>query len=316
MLLINIFGIIGTFLPFIISAKGGFELAPSFSTGFISSPFGLVHSLIAFLHAFLFLSGGRTVELSKFYGGDVFAILHKVFIFIFLILCARIIVMMPRAPKDIIQQWLVIGTGLLTLVDVISVTFAARVADSPVGYPINAIRYVAPCYVFAVIAGTSEMQRIFERLKSTRLTNFIALGAMFFTIMDVLVVSQAFYKVVNQSSFISALPQRNLATWLAAHNLDYGVGDYWTSQMVTALSDNKIIVDEMIAHQKIEPYRWVGNMANLDARKPPEFVVFTPINNQFVPTDQNINIQNVTATYGKPKAIFKVNGFIVAKLIN
>lgn len=111
----------------------------------------------------------------------------------------------------------------------------------------------------------------------------------------------------NDEPIMTRASDQVAGVWLLNHGLTHGVGTYWESALITALTGEKIAVRAVFAKDdQLRPYTWVAKPSWYNQR--PQFVIYDRVN------DFGITAQTVTATYGPPTAIEHVAGFDIAVL--
>jgi hypothetical protein len=299
-------GGLGVYAIDYISRHGGFALAQNYSLDFVATVLDVWHNtkamLVALQMAFdahpAVAHGHRSIAISRFVTGLAVAAL-----------CLRVIWRAPRAPQCALAQWLVLGAIGLAAADVMSGIFATIVADSAPGLPKFAVRYVMPMYICMSLAAVIEAQDFFATFRARWLRIPAAAVAVLLAVIFLAGAAQAALRASLQPSFAASTPQYHLALWLRAHDLRYGVGDYWTTQTLTALGYGAVIADPVCAVDgRLVPIHWVNDLSRSEANWHPQFVVFSPKN------VWAINLAAVTATYGKPAAVWTLYGETVAVL--
>jgi hypothetical protein len=163
---------------------------------------------------------------------------------------------------------------------------------------------VTPIFFFTALAGAIEGARLLPvRAAATRLACLVAalLAAPF-----VLEGARVALRDAGQPTGAMRSPQVPLTQWLLAHRFRYGVGDYWTSQMVLALSRHGIATVPVVAAAgKLVYYRWNSDASAWSRMNPPQFVAFPTLN------DSGITTAVVRASYPSAGALHRVGDYIV-----
>lgn len=102
-----------------------------------------------------------------------------------------------------------------------------------------------------------------------------------------------------------------LATWLAAHNLTYGVGGYWDASVVTLQSSGRVRIRAVDLHKNVDKPGWTINIPNWETnalwyetkRHDATFAV-ADLHGPYPATA----FQQV---FGKPAAAYRVSGWII-----
>jgi hypothetical protein len=293
----------GAFWPHFIAHNHGFATTLNFNTGFVPDPAALEHNAVAVLRAWQVLFTAQPDVLTAFAGGAWLAASRMFTACLVLGFCLVIIARAPRRPHDGVTQLLVIGALCLCAADFLSQTFATAIGPGP-GYPRGAIRYVAPAFVFACVAAVIEIQRVLALSGAVWRRLGRAIG-LCLTLMFLLGVAQQANHDLHARAGIRAAPQYALATWLRARRLRYGVADYWTAQMITALSAGHVMADAVYGADRLTPFQLVLDTSRFDTGRRPDFVAILP-GNVF-----NVTAAEVQATYGKPRETCRVGDYTV-----
>jgi hypothetical protein len=209
----------------------------------------------------------------------------------------------PRAaPRLSIARFLVLAACCLLAADCLSATFAGAITPGP-GYPNAAVRYVAPAYLFLCIAAALAPVPLPVSALVRRLFGGVAWfsGAVMFAALVALGI-----KNLSDPPGLQVPPAYELSGWLYARHLTYGVGDYYTTQLVRALSHAQVMADPMVVCQRqLCADRFETDTTRFDTKARPQFVVFPP-SNWF-----GLTKADTEATYGPPLAVTSVRGVTV-----
>lgn len=301
------FGAVGSIFPYVLAHIGGLHIVADVSSHFIPTLQALIHSTIAFIRQMAMSFGALPIILFGLPGHRIIALSHSFVFLLVIILCGRIFWNLPYRRDAVMSQWLLCGILLLAVADIMSALFAGLPANPPPGQPTFMFRYVTPAFIYAALAAIIEGQDFFagRSSKLQRRAKYMAFVMAFFLLLP---AAEAITKAARQPDYLSVMPQQKLSDWLIAHRLTYGVGDYWTAQMLNALSAGQVTADSITLNTHLVAFHWAGDSHNIDSHRSPQFVVFTPKN------DWNITLQDVTNTYGLPASVTNLNGYIIAIL--
>ncbi len=184
--------------------------------------------------------------------------------------------------------------------------FTVAISGGPEA-PGAAIRYVSSGFVLLVIAGICEAQSWSWR--GWRPSALAVVAALFCAVF--LVAAAQVVAVAAHVDGITQAPQYQLTQWLQRSGLRYGVGDYWSTQMIVALSQGRIAADPVIAvPARLVPFEQSMDKSRIDTGRHPQFAVIPP------PNSFGITLANITATYGPPSEVDQVGAYQVAILPN
>ncbi len=291
----------------VVGHHGGFTTSSAFTLDFVPSAGSALRNFHAVAGAIQILFSARSIVLPGVFGHSIVAAIRFITVCIVIGLCLFIIWRAPRAPQSGAAQWLVLGATCLAAIDVMSDSFTMGISDGP-GFPNGAVRYVTPIYVFMSVAAVIEAQALFgalsRRLRWAVILPAIAAAGIFLVFAGAVAAQMVFIPPGYRQA-----PQYQLTTWLARHHFTYGVSDYWTSQMILALSRNAVITDPVAVQQnRLVAYGWLCDVSRLDQGWPPQFVVIQP-GNLF-----GVTLDAVKAKFGQPLHVFQIGGYIVAQL--
>jgi hypothetical protein len=97
---------------------------------------------------------------------------------------------------------------------------------------------------------------------------------------------------------------QNLAAWLAAHGLRYGIGGYWDASAISAVSSNHVQVRAVVIMQRqITAYGWETKPAWYDAAQHDATFVIADFGSV---TRTNISAAQFEQSLGRPAAVYEV----------
>ncbi len=121
--------------------------------------------------------------------------------------------------------------------------------------------------------------------------------------------SEVAASVARRPSGFASAPQSEPARWLDSHGFRYGVGDYWTTQMITAITRGRVLADPVAFDgRRLVPFRWISNVSRVDRNQAPQFMIYQS-HNLF-----GITPARVKASFGAARKIYLVGDFVVVQL--
>jgi hypothetical protein len=283
--------------PDLIQRLGGFTSRLSYSNELSLDPEIIFANLRAEIAAFGVLFG--VTDLGNLPLAPVVSSLRAATAFWVMLSVAVLLFRTSSAPRLGLARFFVLAALSLLAADALSMTFTYAITPGP-GYPNTAVRYVAPAFLFLCIAAAlapasppkwGPLQPLFSgAAASSAIMVFIAVAALS---CQSLLAPPGLYKP----------PAYQVMVWLRARGLTYGVGDYYTTQLVRALSDGRVMADPMVAENgRLAPDRFWTDTTRFDAGKRPQFVIF-PDENWF-----DLTADEAMATYGPPSRTAWVSG--------
>ncbi len=283
--------------PSLMQGLGGFITRASYSGALSLNPHIVFGNLRAEIAAFGVLFG--VTNLGTLPLAPVVSILRAAAALWVMASAAGLVSRTPSAPRLGLARLFVIAALALLAADTLSITFTAAISEGP-GYPNAAVRYVAPAFLFLCIA--AALEPAFPR-KGGRLRPLARGVAATSAITVFIAVAALSYQSALAPPGLYRPPAYQAMVWLRAHGLTYGVGDYYTTQLVRALSDGRVMADPMVvAKGRLVPDRFWTDTTRFDAGKRPQFVIF-PDENWF-----DLTPADAIATYGPPIRTTWVSG--------
>jgi hypothetical protein len=307
--------VLGTLLPAFITRHGGFDINQSFSVQFTSFIPVAIENARRVLIGLVFLFDARADAVGGGGAAWLVAASRTLLAVGLAMLCGRAIWRLPVCRGDIIAQWLALGALVLAVIEVTSQFFALNSSCDAAGPPVCGIRFVAPVFVYLVLAGILQGQSFCAGLTSRLLRKWLGAGFAITSLVFLGGGATRFVQAAGQPAFAQNLPQLALAQWLEARGQNYGVSDYWTAPLVTALSAGRVKLDTVVVTDKIRPGDWIGDMADLHAGRRPQFVVFGAGHDGFQGAGTKpLDLAAITQAYGPPVAVESAGNYQVALL--
>jgi hypothetical protein len=182
--------------------------------------------------------------------------------------------------------------AMAVLADVAACLMSQQFASSLVSPAVTgAPRYLVPAALFGGMLAALELPKLLARIPvpGTRwgLAGFFGAGLA--------VVSVAFVSFVvkrwNEPIVITQRSAWTVAQWLVSQGFTHGVGTYWESNIVAALTGERLTIGAIEASGgQLKPLNRLTNTAWY--REPPQFVIFNPTNGF------NVDEKKIVETYG------------------
>jgi hypothetical protein len=132
------------------------------------------------------------------------------------------------------------------------------------------MRYVMPAFLFSAILLGRSISELLAAIRSPRLR---ALANGVLTALAVTTISASTLGSTEWPRWFADNPPAIAARWLQSHGLSQGVGEYWSSNLVTAMSSNVLSVRSVAPEDgRLVPYVWSSD-ASLYAQ-PPQFAIW------------------------------------------
>ncbi len=209
---------------------------------------------------------------------------------------------MPRRRDEGVAQLLVLGAACLAALDAMSRTFGMSITGTRF-FPGASIRFVLPLFVFTCIGASIGLGPVLARCPAVvrrLLATFGVTAGLLYCVGGMCSLARS----AGRPPAIRTAPQRLLADWLESQGLHYGVGDYWDTQMVHALSGGVVTADpvtQVDGHVAI--FIWLTDAAQGRLKRRPQFAIINP-GSVF-----RVTMAAVQATYGRPLSVTEVAGY-------
>jgi hypothetical protein len=282
----------------IMAHNHGFSTHVNLLTGLVSDAAGIEANCKAQAAALRILFGAQGAS-PQWFGARLFAFTRMLTALTVLSLCARLIWRMPRAIDEPVPQLLLLGALAMSAADTFGMAFTAA-TQGGAGYPVAAIRYEVPVFLFLSIAGAIEAQNYLPRAKWRK--GIMRITLVFATVFALIAAPAVLRAAAKPAGFATA-PQAAVANWLKARGLRYGIGDYWTAGLIFCLSGNAVIADAVNGPDGLAPFPFNNDFSRFIARKTPQFVVFSTGNSS------GVTLAEAQRSYGKPHEIDQVAGY-------
>jgi hypothetical protein len=287
----------GLLLPVLIAQSGGFTIENDVLTRAQALPL-LLRNLVAVAAGTLTLFGANPLNTGV---GLRDALLLAVRGISLVLAIAAVLRTFMRNQTTLLDRMLCAGILTVLTACALSAQFAKGITPENLWTGGPPVRFLVPAFLFAaVLAGRQapEMLSVWPRAWVR--------GAVVTAAAISMVGAYWFERLDGQPLWIGDNPPAVAARWLKQHGLFQGVGEYWSANLVTAMSANAVRVRSVVPDSgRLIPYIWVE-----DARwhaQSPQFVIWQDNNKTHVTADE------VRATY-KVERIATVAGYRIALL--
>lgn len=211
--------------------------------------------------------------------------------------------MFAKDGACLLDRFLCAGSLSVLAACAASAQFGKGIAPSALWTGGPPMRYAMPAVLFASVLAGRRLPSAIDRLKSARVRITARTTLM---VLATATVGTGVIDIPAGPRWISDNPPLQVAQWLKARGLTQGVGEYWSANLVTAMSGEAVRVRSVVARAGIlAPYVWSSDADWY--RQPPQFVIW-----------QDRNLTGLTggdvhATYAICRTAF-VAGYDVALL--
>jgi hypothetical protein len=218
-----------------------------------------------------------------------------------------------RDNSNLLDRLLMLSIATLVPLCVLSRMFNLALGGNDPFAGAAAGRYLSPILVFGAILAARAIPDKVASLSTNGLRVVVSGALIMLTGGLAIGHSARMAGLMASPPWTAANPFVTVASWLESQNLTSGVGEYWSSSIITALTNGKVTVRAVLPPWKegrLEPYLWLAEEQWYRGPGTPMFVIWRDGD----PPGQNVNAKTVAATYGAPKRIARVGEFEIAIL--
>jgi hypothetical protein len=162
-------------------------------------------------------------------------------------------------------------------------------------------RYLTPAVIFAAVLAASVVAHLMTFVRTDRALNVVLAAVVALTAVGVVGFRSELERPSAPQSAVA------LGSFLEAHDLESGIGDYWSSSIVTVVTGGKVAVRPVIPNPKSILVRY-GRQSAADwyANVHFTFLVF-----DLARPWRGVNATTAMATLGRPAQQFSVGTYVV-----
>lgn len=262
----------GLLLPWIIARGGGFTTENDVAFGF--APAGQWwKNLVDVVFGTLTLWGANPMNAQSAADGLVLAIRCAGLTFVIFAVIYSLRDLLRGGQVTLLDRLLCAGAAVSLAACLLSAQFAKGVHLETMWHGGPPMRFLVPAVLFAAVLACRQVKGVFASLPNTtvrlafRSAFMVLAGLVFLTGILQLFSAPARPPWINQN------PALVVARWLKQHGLSQGAGEYWSANLITAISGNAIRVRSMVPDDgRLIPYVWVESRAFYAA--PPQFAIW------------------------------------------
>jgi hypothetical protein len=267
LLLLAIGLVLGLALPGLIARTGGFTTESDVLTGVVSIH-GLMRNLAALAASILSLFGANPPVTSLTPLAVLLFALHGIGLALAIVAIVYTACHMRESePASLPDRFLCAGILTVLIACAASAQFGKGITPQNLWSGGPPTRYAMPAFLFSVIV----LGRAIPGLLSTVRRRVLASRALMAVAVATIFVSAFVDK--GAPLWIADNAPARAARWLESHGLSRGVGEYWSANLITAMSGNAINVRSVVpGDDNLVPYVWSSD-ANAYAQ-PPQFAIW------------------------------------------
>jgi hypothetical protein len=299
---------IGGVLPLAVAAMGGFATANNIVPAFVSAP-QLGRNIVCIIFGNLYSYGAYPFGLDARTWPAALAILFAAAFTLVVIAVVRVAKrLLANEQVALLDRMLCAGVLCVLTACALSGQFNREIGPLGMWTGGGAVRYLAPAVLFAASLAARQVPVLLAGLSAPR-PRFVARGALFATAAAIMICGSGLSNTVAaQPSWLPDDPPYAAARWLEQHGLTLGVGDYWSSNIVTAMSGLRVRVRSVAPRNgRLVAVAWASDETGYPSR--PQFVMWQE------PNQARLTLATVRATYAKDICrLSEVAGYRIAIL--
>lgn len=263
----------GFLLPSIIAqVGGGFAAENDVAFGF--APAGRWWAnLVDAVFGVLTLWGTNPLNVQSAPDGLIFAIRCVAMVFVVLALIHVVRTGLRRGKVALLDRLLYTGAAVSLAACIPSAQFAKGVTAETMRHGGPPMRFLVPAVLFFTIVGSRHLADMFDCLPGSRARDCLRriLPAVAATVLSAVALPCLLSSRVPQRT--DNRPEVAVVRWLERHRLAQGAGEYWSANLLTAVSGAAIGVRSMEPENgRLVPYVWVAAQAFYS--RSPQFAVW------------------------------------------
>jgi hypothetical protein len=206
-----------------------------------------------------------------------------------------------RNQTMLLDRMLCAGTLTVVAACALSAQFAKGITPENLWTGGPPMRFLVPAYLFVAVLAGRQAPEMLSDLPGVWVRNVVVAGAAI-----VMVGGYWLAGLDGRPLWIADNPPAAAARWLKKHVLFQGVGEYWSANLITAMSGNVVRVRSVVPESgRLVPYIWAQDVRGY--AQSPQFVIWQDNNKTHVTADA------VRATYPVGR-IVTVSGYRIALL--
>jgi hypothetical protein len=264
--------IAGLMLPSAMARIGGFTTENDVALGF-ALPSQWLGNSIAVVTGTLTLLGANPLDVNNWRSAINFVIRC-----ITLAIPVAALVMVIRnwfcsVQAPLLDRMLCAGIVVLFAACVTSAQFAKGVRVETVWHGGPPTRFLVPAVLFAAVLSGRQIGGVLNFVRDAKRRLIIRGVLVLFAGITLAVGAWQSFSNVTRPNWIDDNPAISAARWLERHGLSQGVGEYWSANLLTAMSRNAVTVRSVVpAENRLVPYVWVEDRDFYGL--PPQFAIW------------------------------------------
>jgi hypothetical protein len=297
---------LGLLLPWAIARVGGFTIESDVLTRLVAAPL-FVRNLLALLSGALTLFGVNPFGMEFGFRTAFLFALHGAALVIVVAAFIRIARrLFGRRQANLFDRILCAGILSLLAACAFSAQFGKGITPQSIWTGGPPMRYLVPAVLFGAVLAGRQVPELLAALPTPRVRNAAFGVLVLLAALSAIAGGWLPRDVETQPRWIANNPPEAAARWLEQHGLVEGVGEYWSSNLVSAMSGDAVQVRSVAPLAgRLVPYVWVEDRRWF--AQAPQFVIWQDDNKT------GLTFNDVRATYPVCEMAF-VAGYRIAVL--
>jgi len=246
----------GLLLPWMLALLGGLTTENDLTLGF-APPTRWWTNLVDVVSGILTLWGSNPLNVQSAYEGFVFAIRCAALAFVLFVLVHVARNLFRGGTLALLDRFLCAGAAVSLAACIPSAQFAKGVSPGNMWHGGPPMRFLVPAVLFFSIVVCGQFARSFDFWTNLRARTHFVIALRVLAGL-VLLIGVLQFSPAGESHPSDRRPAIIAAHWIEQHHLSQGAGEYWSANLLTAMSGAAIGVRSMVPdHGRLVPYVWV-----------------------------------------------------------
>jgi len=218
---------------------------------------------------------------------------------------------LPRLKRhwkgSLFDRILIASIATLTLACILSEQFAFGLASDVFDGGEGRI-YISPLIILGAVLAARAVPTVEARLPMKTLRSVARNGLVVLAAGLLILQFPRALTLARSPAWVRNNPYVEISQWLEARHLTHGIGEYWVSTIIRALTDGQVSVNAVVAGSggRLEPYVFDTDAHFFRAGDTPMFVIWRAGDDPF--NWYGVNPDTVKATYGPPVSVERLPG--------
>jgi len=271
-LLLGVAIAVGLLLPWVIARLGGFTTENDVALGFAATRQWSAN-FVDVMFSVLTLWGINPLNVDGVSDVPTLAIRSGALFFVLFGGVVLVRNLLRGSRVAVLDRLLYAGAALPLAVCVPSAQFAKGVKMDSMWHGGPPMRFLVPTVLFATVLACRQITGALDSVANASLRLAFRIAVVGLAGLALLTDVQQSRSGAARPHWIDQNPAIIAARWLEQHGFSQGVGEYWSANLLTAMSGNTIGVRSVVPENgRLAPYVWVETRAFYAS--PPQFAIW------------------------------------------